>query len=164
MTSRHPRGLVVGVDGTDGGSAALSFAMREAARRGSPLEVITVWTQPAEGPSDMADEGSAGGSSERTRRRAQHVQDRAVALTLQQVDARPTLTRQVVEGDVGQVLLRLARHADYLVVGGAAYDPSRPTSQGRVRDFCIRHANCAVVLVPPWDSAIEVPGLERSRR
>lgn len=148
MTVRHPNGLVVGVDGTHGGRAALSFAIREAARRSSPLEVVTAWNLGEEDGSDVRDEGAGDGIPQRTRQGAQHVQDHAVALALREVDARPVLSRQVVEGNAGQVLLRVAKDADYLVVGSSKDDPARLAPLGRVTYYCMRHASCAVVVVP----------------
>jgi hypothetical protein len=44
MSNIRPGVVVVGVDGTSVGRAALTFAMREASRRGSELRVVTTWT------------------------------------------------------------------------------------------------------------------------
>lgn len=68
-------------------------------------------------------------------------------LTLQEVDARPLLSRQVLQGDAGQVLPRVARDADYLVAGTSKDDPLRPAFMGSVSDYCARYASCAIVVV-----------------
>lgn len=143
MTVIRAEGVVVGVDETHGSRAALAFAMREAAMRGSALEVITAWTMAED---DFNASGGAG--AEQARQRAQRVQDRAVAYTLGEVDARPVFSRQVVEGDPGEVLLRVAKQAAYLVVGTSKNEPLRPVSLGSVSDYCVRHATCPVVVVP----------------
>src|SRR6185436_19734341 len=98
---RYPRGLVVGVNGTDSSRAALAFAMKEAAERGSPLEVVTAWSGRVEGGRQ---------APESSRENAQLVQDRAVRRTLLETTVRPVLSRQVVEGAAGRVLIRIARN------------------------------------------------------
>ena len=140
---RYPRGLVVGVNGTDSSRAALAFDMKEAAEMGSPLEVVTAWSGSADGGRE-APEGS--------RQNAQLTQDRAVRRTLLETTVRPVLSRQVVEGAAGRVLIRIARNADYLVIGaGGGVEPAR--ALGAVSDYCIRNADCAVVVVPPHPAA-----------
>lgn len=143
MTDMNGRGVVVGVNETPASRAALGFAMREAARRGSAVQVITAWTWVAE-----SNGAPCAGVAEQARERAQRIQDTAVALTLREVDARPVVSRQVVEGDAGEVLLRLAKDAAYLVVGTSSDGPLRQMPLGSVTDYCVRHASCAVVVVP----------------
>ncbi len=158
MTDMHGQGVVVGVDETPASRAALAFAMREAARRGSAVEVITAWTWTRTNDSVQGHE-----VPELERQRAQQIQDAAVALTLREVDARPVVSRQVVEGDPGEVLLRVAKDAAYLVVGTSRIDPLRLVSLGSVTDYCVRHAECAVVVVPPSATSHEEPRQTRSR-
>ena len=147
MTGSRMQRVVVGVAETQESAAALAFAMRESALRGSTLEVITAWTVADENSGAVGDDVTDDGLPERARRRAQEIQDRAVALTLQEVDVRPLLSRQVLEGDAGQVLVRVAREADYLVVGTPADHTLRQTTLGSVSDYCVRNAACAVVVV-----------------
>jgi nucleotide-binding universal stress UspA family protein len=144
MTGIRGRGVVVGVDETPASRAALAFAMREAARRGSAVEVITAWSRQG-----MNGTPSSNGAIEPSRQRAQQIQDTAVALALREIDDRPVLSRQVVEGDAGEVLSRLAKDAAYLVVGSSRTEPQRDLSLGSVTDYCVRHATCAVVVIPP---------------
>ncbi len=146
MTRIRAQRIVVGVDETHGSRAALAFAMREAACRGGVLDVITTWTLADDNQSAGRD-GNGHEIPERARQHAQQIQDRAVALTLQEVDARPLLSRQVLEGDAGKVLLRVARDADYLVVGSSADAPLRPASPSSVSGYVVRHASCEVVVV-----------------
>jgi nucleotide-binding universal stress UspA family protein len=124
--------IVVGVDDTEAASAALSFAMREAAKRGSTLDVITAWT-----PRRLVD-----------RAYAQDVQDLAVAAALRGFDGSPTLSRQVVEGDPATVLLSRARTADYLVVGAGRGVFHESGQLGSVTEQCVRSAGCPVLVVP----------------
>lgn len=147
MTSIGARRVIVGVDETAGSRAALAFAMREAGLRGSVLDVITVWTLTDDDRDDPSATESGTGLPEGARQRAQQIQDRAVAQTLQDFDPRPLLSRQVVEGHAGEVLLRLSREADFLVVGSSASECLRPQTLGAVSDYCVRRASCAVVVV-----------------
>jgi nucleotide-binding universal stress UspA family protein len=139
--------IVVGVDGTESARAALSFAMREASRRGGALGVVTAWTErPARAAGDIV----AGRESDRAH--AQVVQDTAVADVLRGLGASPTLSRQVLEGDAATVLLRLAGTADYLVVGaGRPSPPASAASLGSVATHCVEAARCPVLVVhaPP---------------
>lgn len=144
---RAQRVVVAVVDETHESMAALAFAMREAALRGSSLDVITAWALAEEDHSALGDGLRHDELPERARRRAQEVQDRAVALTLQEVDVRPLLYRQVLQGDAGEVLVRFARETDYLVVGTPADEPMLPGSLDSVSGYCLRHATCAVVVV-----------------
>jgi nucleotide-binding universal stress UspA family protein len=124
--------IVVGVDDTEAARAALSFAMREAAKRGSSLDVVTAWT--ARSLIDRA--------------YAQDIQDLAVAGALRGLDGSPTLSRQVVEGDPATVLLSMARTADYLVVGAGRGEFKESGDLGSVTEQCVRAAGCPVLVVP----------------
>jgi nucleotide-binding universal stress UspA family protein len=149
MTGLYPRGVVVGVDGSHGSNAALTFAVREAALRGGSLGVVTAWTCATDLLAvDQRREGA--------RQHAQDIQDEAIALTLSEVDARPVLSRQVVEGEAGEVLRRAAEDAAYLVLGATDDVPAGPTLFGTVGDYCLRHATCAVVVVRDPREAVDV--------
>jgi hypothetical protein len=140
MSSSGLQAVAVGVSHGPGSRAALAFAMREAAVRGSPLQVITVWT----GPDDDVRDGH---QPARSRWGAQRIQDSAVAQTLQAVESRPVLSRLVIEGDAGRMLLRLAQDAAFLVVGSEG-EPARTGSSLSVGAYCLRNATGAVVVVP----------------
>jgi nucleotide-binding universal stress UspA family protein len=137
------RPIVVGVDDTPAGRAALRFALQEATRRGSALDIVTAWTWHA-----LADAPGPDDGREWTRAYAQEVQDQAVAAVLSDFDELPVLSRQVVEGDAAQVLVRMTRGAGYLVVGRAHKGPVRRLLLGSVSEYCIRHASCPVLVVP----------------
>lgn len=139
--SRAP--IVVGVDETPAGHSALRFALREASRRGSALDVVTAWRwQPTTSSPGRED------SREWARAEAQRIQDRAVASALEGMDSSPVLSRQVVEGDPAEVLLRVSRAADYLVVGSGRKGPVKRMLLGSVSADCVRKATCPVLVVP----------------
>lgn len=135
--------IIVGVNDTEAGRAALSFAMHEAAKRGSPLDVVTVWTA-----RNVVGSHQAIGDDECDRAEAQDLQDLAVAGALRAIGAAPTLSRQVVEGDAATVLLALARTADYLVVGAGRGIFDANSALGSVTEQCVRAAGCPVLVVP----------------
>ncbi len=97
MSGIRSHGVVVGVNESRGSGAALALAISEAALRGSAVDIITAWSVASRA-------GNPDDSPELARRSAQQVQDTAVALALSEVDARPVLYRQVVEGEAGEVL------------------------------------------------------------
>ncbi len=139
--SRAP--IVVGVDETPAAQTALRFALHEASRRGSALDVVTAWRwQPT------TQDPSPQDSREVARAEAQGIQDRAVALALEGMDGSPVLSRQVVEGDPADVLLRVSRAADYLVVGSGRKGPVKRMLLGSVSADCVRKAICPVLVVP----------------
>lgn len=149
MGHREVPVIVVGVDGTPASKSALAFAMREAARRGSVIEVVTVWdwdgTPPAMPPPTTPEDA---------RTEAQAIQDAAVAETLLDVDAPPMLTRQVVQGNPAESLLQAAKSADYLVVGTGRKGTLRRALLGSVSEYCVRRATCPVVVVPVPDEPV----------
>lgn len=154
MTESKPSVIVVGVDGTPTAQTALTFAMREARLRGSALDVVTTWMwdvdsgNPSLGiPSDIA-------------RRVRAAQDIAISSALAATAAPPVITRHVIEGAAGEELVRVARNADYLVVGSSHKNVLKRALLGSVSQYCVRHATCPVVVVPGTctvEDNVEVP-------
>jgi nucleotide-binding universal stress UspA family protein len=147
MHGMFPRGLVVGVDGSAASRSALAFALREAGLRGSNLHVVTVWR------GRETTTGPGAKSAEKRRERAQQLQDVAVRHALGEVAARPVLMRSVVGGDVGRALCGIAETADFLVLGSSRALSAAARPLGAVHDFCLRHAPCALVVVPLAESS-----------
>lgn len=135
--------LVVGLDDTAASKAALRFALQEAARRNCAVDVVTAWTWRAPAELPVAED-----VREWARARAQQIQDDVVASVLSDVEGSATMTRQVVEGDAGRVLLRAASSAAYLVVGTGRKGPFRRALLGSVSNHCVHHSSCPVLVVP----------------
>ena len=142
MTESKPSVIVVGVDGTPAAQAALTFAMREARLRGSALDVVTTWMWDVDSgipslgiPRDIAN-------------RVRIAQDSAISTALAATAAPPVITRHVIEGTAGGELVRVARKADYLVVGSSHKNLLKRALLGSVSHYCVRHATCPVVVVP----------------
>lgn len=65
------------------------------------------------------------------------------------VETPPGSTLQFAQGDVGDVLVRLSAHANLLVVGSLEGAHRRPYLHGSISHYCVSHASCPVVTVPP---------------
>ena len=142
MAHRQESVIVVGVDGSIESQAALVFALREGARRGGTVEVVTAWTF------DGSDGLLAPRSPEQARQLAERLQGEAVSGALGQVKAPPMLSRRVVESAVGPALRHAARHANYLVVGTTRKNIARRTLLGSVSEHLVRRASVPVLVVP----------------
>jgi nucleotide-binding universal stress UspA family protein len=64
-------------------------------------------------------------------------------------DLPSNLTRSVVEGNPGGVLVDRSRDADLLVVGSRGKGGFAGLLLGSVSEKCVRHAACTVVVVRP---------------
>lgn len=116
--------VVVGTDGSDGGRAALAWALGHAGRTGATVHVVTAY---GPGARDAADAD----------------QQRDVRDVLRTLDAPPIVAREVVPGDPVPVLAAASAGADMLVVG--THGRSRT---GSVAAGCSHAAHCPVLLVP----------------
>lgn len=135
--------IVVGVDGTPASVEALAFALREGALRGTSVRCITAWH--FDGPDDgwLAPESIA-----QARDNAEASQAAALAAAHAQVQSAREVTREVVQGSPGHVLVDAARDAAYLVVGTAHKNVAQRTFLGSVSHYCVQHATVPVVVVP----------------
>ena len=146
------RRIVVGVDRTGASVAAMTWAAREAALRGTVLHAVHAWQPPDRerapyAPSPRHLDGEA------DRRAAEEALTGAVREALA-ADGRRTdgVVLEVMEGRPVPVLLRCAAGAELLILGGAsvaARDGSAPVPDhvGPVARACLRAAPCPVVVV-----------------
>jgi nucleotide-binding universal stress UspA family protein len=141
MMNTRLSGIVVGVDGTSAGQPAIQFAMREASRRGCGLEVVTTW--------NVAYDAALGARPADPRAQAGQAQEAAISAALIATSAPPVISRHVIEGHAGITLVSIARAADYLVVGTSNTDVVKRALLGSVSTYCIQHASCPVMVVPP---------------
>jgi len=136
--------IVVGVDGSEDGEAALDWAIAEAALRGVTLVVVHAWRF-GTSPSDP----TAGEAVREIGRAAQHLLDHAVARG-----------REAGVDTVGRLLFAAPAHAlveesdgaALLAVGSRGRGRIAGTLLGSVSTACVRHAVCPVVVVP-YDGA-----------
>jgi nucleotide-binding universal stress UspA family protein len=149
------RRVIVGVDDTDSGLAAVREAVSLARAHGAQLVAVRAW---------------ALGLPRHGGRRHRHLQHPHVVLDFsgdEQRAAARTLTRRVLRratgpvpsdlavvietpsGDPGVVLTGVARRdGDLLVVGHRSEVSARGLVHGSVTAYCLHHARCPVVVVP----------------
>jgi len=136
--------IVVGVDETPAGAAALRWAAEEAELRGAELKIVHVWQidaaiamAGAEVPW-MAYESDARSNAARW-----------VAETIGAEDAAGNPRRiDVEQGAPGPTLVELSKDAAMLVVGTRVHTGISRVLFGSVSHYCLTHAQCVVVAVP----------------
>jgi nucleotide-binding universal stress UspA family protein len=141
--------VVVGVDGSEHGDAALRFAAEEAALRGAQLRVVCAWELPAlEFPVagamsvDLIPALMRGIGDE-----ADGIVQTAVA-RVKELQPAVSCEPRVVEGHAGSVLLDEARGAILLVVGSRGRGELAGMLLGSVSHQVLHHAPCPVTVVP----------------
>jgi nucleotide-binding universal stress UspA family protein len=132
-TERQPPRVVVGVDRTLAGLQALRRAVAEAQARGAELHPVRSWISSRE----LGEEA------------ARTVVD-AFADSVGKLPQGMTLKPVVVAEAAGPALVRYACRDDDLLVLGAGRRAwwRREVSSAVVR-YCVRHATCPVLVVPP---------------
>jgi len=130
--------VVVGVDGSDDGNAAIRWAEDYAAATGADLTLVTAWHWPTSYGVPMAWEGWDPAVD------AQQVVEKAAAeLTLPS----ERVHLKVECGAAADVLVRCSRGAAALVVGTRGHGALAGTLLGSVSSYAVHHAECPVVVV-----------------
>ncbi|GAA2899148.1 universal stress protein [Streptosporangium fragile] len=142
---RCPRDeVVVGVDGSPGGTAAIEFAFAEADLRGADLLAVHAWDRPAAGAGRAASSGRTG--AER-------------ALPAEAVAGRSErhpgvkIVEHVERGHPVEVLRRVSAGAGLLVVGSRGRGAVAGLFLGSVSCSLLRRVDCPLVIVPVADGA-----------
>lgn len=143
MTSRSNKPVVVGVDGASPSYAALEFALEEGLARNTTVLAVTTWTF---GTTLKDAEGSE--TYEELEAEAEAQLATAVALALATTDAHPAVEQRAVHGPSGQTLVEAAQDATVLVVGTGHKGPLTRTFLGSTSEYCVRHAQVPVAVVP----------------
>jgi nucleotide-binding universal stress UspA family protein len=145
--------VVVGVDGSPGGRAALVWALAAAARAGAEVEVVSAfpvdlsWIAP-----DLLDPRRVEEIRSDTEARlrvsvAEAMEDPAVRGTAR--DATVPVHVTVVPGDPAETLVARAEDAGLLVVGSRGRGAVKSALLGSVALHCAAHSPCPVVVVHP---------------
>jgi nucleotide-binding universal stress UspA family protein len=136
--------IVVGVDDSPGGRAALKWALDEAALRHATLEVVHAWSLPlsegwnSEWPAD--EDWFRDDARTLVDRLIEECGDAASAVEIVRVPLR-------CEGPAFGLLER-SRSADLLVVGSRGRGGFKGLLLGSVSTQCVHHATCPVVVIP----------------
>jgi nucleotide-binding universal stress UspA family protein len=136
--------IVVGVDGSEGATLALEYAIKEAALRGAKLRLVSAWEIPA---SVLASVVAGKEFYEEFRDNAVQVARDAAAL----VDERdPSVEHEemVVEGQAAKVLLENSADADLMVVGRRGRGTFRDMMLGSISRHVVAHAKVPLVIIP----------------
>jgi nucleotide-binding universal stress UspA family protein len=142
------RRIIVGVHGSLGSLQALRFAADEARQRNVPLLAVTAWVPPG---GDMAERRHSSPYLRKIWRDAAWERLWAAFDTgLGGVPADLRVETQAVRGDTGPVLVDTADQPDDLLIIGTG----RRAGFGRmlrksVSRYCLAHARCPVLAVPP---------------
>jgi nucleotide-binding universal stress UspA family protein len=142
------RRIIVGVHGSLGSLQALRFAADEARQRSVPLLAVTAWVPPG---GDMAERRHSSPYLRKIWRDA--AWERlwaAFDAGLGGVPADLQVDTQAIRGDTGPVLVDTADQLDDLLIIGTG----RRARFGRmmrrsVSRYCLAHARCPVLAVPP---------------
>jgi nucleotide-binding universal stress UspA family protein len=145
--------IVVGVDSSSSSRAAIHWAADYARASGCGLHAVHVlgWLP----PSDMF----AYSMHDEVFIDSAQLED-ADRLLIQEVfdeaDPDPDWDLRFVHGDPGRKLVELSRTARLLVVGAREHRGIGRLLSGSVGHYCLNHANCPVVSVPP-DASVQPP-------
>lgn len=136
--------MVVGVDGSEHGEAALQFAAQEAALRGVHLRVVCAWEVPANVAMSV---GLVPGLMRSFGDEADGIVQAAVARA-RELQPSVFCEPRVIEGHPGSVLLEEARGAILLVVGSRGRGEFEGMLLGSVSHQVLHHAPCPVTVAP----------------
>jgi nucleotide-binding universal stress UspA family protein len=138
--------IVAGVDGSDGGSAALTFAAREAGLRKARLRIVSAWEIPpavyAGGLAPALDQETIDGFGEGAKRVVQEAIAKA-----KELEPSVETEGRAAEGQAADVLLQEAKEADLIVVGNRGLGGFSSLLLGSVSHQVVQHAPCPVTVV-----------------
>lgn len=174
--------VVVGVDGSNGSLAAMSWALHEARLRGSTLHAVLGWGyHPSWGGAGLgsmfpigytATGGALGGahlcaptaapidSPQRTEADAAAMASRVLDQVISHAAERDAgkasvrITRKAVQGHGAKVLLDEVTESDLLVVGSRGHGAFIGALLGSVSHHVVSQAPCPVVVVPDRQSEV----------
>jgi nucleotide-binding universal stress UspA family protein len=142
--------IVVGSDGSEGGNAALGWAIEEAKIRQARLEVVHAWQPMSPTWSGLGAMGTSMAPPidvDELRSYAQSILDAVLAARAEEL-AGVDLDAHLVEGHPIDVLVDAAKGADLLVVGSRGLGGFRGALLGSVSQHVGHHTRCPVVIVP----------------
>ncbi|MFJ4424855.1 universal stress protein [Streptomyces bobili] len=125
--------IVLCVDGSPAGEAAVEFAFAEAALRGAEISAVHVW------PPDHAPAGTG-----------VEIPERLLAQALAghaQTHPDVTVRREVASGETREVLIERSRNAQLVVVGARGRGGFTGLLLGSVSQALLHHAHSSVVVV-----------------
>jgi len=137
--------IVVGVDGSEHASRALSWALDEARLRGSPVKVVLAWNPPAP-PGVPGFYASSFQDPAPYREGAEGLVETIAAEAARAADG-VEIAHEAIQGSPAEALVRAAEDAELLVVGSRGHGGFSSLLLGSVSQQCVQHAHCPVVVV-----------------
>ncbi|WP_329096917.1 universal stress protein [Streptomyces sp. NBC_01439] len=152
--------VVVGVSGAPGSLAALHRAAAEARLRDAELWAVLAWQSPG---NELGSRNGLGPSAWGECRAAAVERLREYLDTaFSAVKPSVTLAGLTVRGTPGAALVDVARDPeDLLVVGTGSRAPLRRLVRPSVARYCLAHAACPVLVVPPSPLQAELESVHR---
>jgi len=132
--------IVVGFDGSEAAEKALNWAIGEAERSGSILDIVTAWMFP------MALGYAFTTTVHEVQAAAQGVVDRAITHAAE-VAPDVVVRGETTEQPPAPALVAAGNGADLLVVGSRGLGGFNGLLLGSVSQYCARNAVCSVVVV-----------------
>ena len=150
--------IVVGLDDSPSGKAALKWAAEHAKSIGAVLRAVHAldWPyglSPAGFPAPV-------NIMDVSREELQDSYRRAITGVFDAVSPRPDWVLQFASGDTGPVLVRQSKDARLLVVGTREHVGLGRLLTGSVSHYCLSRADCPVVAVPAPPSAVSAEDSE----
>jgi nucleotide-binding universal stress UspA family protein len=153
--------LVVGTSGSPGSLPALRYALHLARRNDVPLVAVLAWVPPG---GDLGERRCPSAYLRRiwaqaARQRLNDALDAAWGCVPPDLDIAPVIIR----GAPGPSLVEIADASDdVLIVGAGQRGALTRMWHGKVSRYCLAHASCSVLAVPP--AAAKEMGLSWARR
>jgi nucleotide-binding universal stress UspA family protein len=138
--------IVVGVDGSEGGVAALEFAVSEAGFRKTRLRIVSAWQMPVAAYSGAFEPPLDAPTLDAFRLSAEQVVDEAAA-TAKKLQPSLDIEALAAIGQPTDVLLGQSADADMIVVGRRGLGGFKSLLLGSVSQQVVQHATCPVVVV-----------------
>lgn len=152
--------IVVGVSGSLNSLVALQRASTEARLTGRRLLAVLVWRDSDIDLSHEANPSPLTG----TRTEAMGLLRATLEDVFVDTDDTTPVSGLVISGSAGRTLVRIAnRENDLLVIGGRHPSMLSPW-RSPVARYCLTHATCPVLTIPPPPLQIELEALTRKRR
>ncbi len=140
--------VIVGASGSPGSLQALRYAEELARAHDAMLMPVLAWVPPG---GDLADRRAPCGYLHRVwaEDACQRLRD-TLRLVWGEIPAGPSIQPAVVRGEAGWVLVHVADcPGDLLVVGAGRRGALARVVSGKVSRYCLAHAWCPVLAVPP---------------
>jgi nucleotide-binding universal stress UspA family protein len=137
--------IVVGLDDSPSGMAALRWAAAEAIRSHAVLRAVHALSWPF--GVEHADGILAG--RQLSRAEVDVAYRASITRVFDAIQPRPDWIIQFAHGDPGPVLIRQSEQANALVIGTPSHVGLGRLLIGSVAQYCLSHASCPVVAVPP---------------